>query len=144
MLTELTTWFEVLRDGSTTAPRSRPRSHVTIRIRVRTVLPTLRGWSAAGHNSLREITRDHVRAALPDRGSPRALLGSSLRSLFQLLKARKVIFTNPDDATPDRQTRDAPTSPAESRCPPWSDQFHRPGPRYAAVLDHPDLAGLDR
>lgn len=95
MLSELTTWFEVLRDGSTTAPRSRPRSHVTIRIRVRTVLPTLRAWSAAGHNSLREITHDQVRAALPETGSPRALLGSSLRSLFRLLKARKMVFTNP-------------------------------------------------
>lgn len=95
MLSELTTWFQILRDGSTTAPRSRPRSHVTIRIRVRTLLPTLRAWSAAGHNSLREITRDQVRAALPAAGSPRALLGSALRSLFRVLKARKMVFANP-------------------------------------------------
>jgi hypothetical protein len=95
MLGELTTWFQVLRDGSTTPPRSRPRSQVTIRLRVRTILPTLRTWSTAGHNSLREITRDQVRAALPAAGSPRALLGSALRSLFRVLKARKMVFTNP-------------------------------------------------
>jgi hypothetical protein len=95
MLSELTTWFEVLRDGSTTPPRSRPRSQVTIRIRVRTVLPTLRTWSAAGNNSLREITQAQIRAALPASGTPRALLGSGLRSLFRVLKARKMVFTNP-------------------------------------------------
>jgi hypothetical protein len=95
MTSELRTWFVMLRDGSTTPPRFRPRSHSTIRLRIRTVLPTLQAWAATGHRSLREITREHITAALPPPGSPRALLGSSLRSLFGVLKARKMVFTNP-------------------------------------------------
>jgi hypothetical protein len=52
-------------------------------------------WAAAGHQSLREITRDHVIAALPASGTPRAKLGRALQSIFATLRSRKVIFTNP-------------------------------------------------
>jgi hypothetical protein len=45
--------------------------------------------------SLREITRDHITAALPDQGSDRALVGQALRSLFGVLKARRMVFANP-------------------------------------------------
>lgn len=95
MATEVQTWFDVLRTGSTTPPRSRPRSPNTIRLRVRSAVPVLRAWAAAGHTSLREISRADITAALPASGSPRALVGGALRSLFQLLKARKIIFVNP-------------------------------------------------
>jgi hypothetical protein len=95
MNSELRTWFLTLRDGSTTPPRFRPRSHSTIRLRIRTVVPALQMWATTGHRSLREITREQIKAALPSHGSPRALLGTSLRSLFGVLKARKMLFTNP-------------------------------------------------
>jgi integrase len=36
-----------------------------------------------------------VLAALPEGGNPRATLGAALRSIFKVLKARKVTFTNP-------------------------------------------------
>ncbi len=95
MVTELGIWFDVLHTGSPTPPRSRPRSPVTIRTRLRWALPTLKAWAADGHQSLREISRSDITAALPASGNPRATLGIALRSIFGTLKAHKVIFTNP-------------------------------------------------
>jgi hypothetical protein len=100
MANEVHTWFEILRTGSSTRPRLHPRSSVTVRLRVRFVLPALRAWTAAGHRSLREITRDEIKAALPPSGSPRALTGQALRSLFKILKARKIIFADPTARIP--------------------------------------------
>ncbi|SMC85161.1 hypothetical protein SAMN05661093_02031 [Kibdelosporangium aridum] len=95
MRDEVRVWFDVLRLGSTTPPRCRPRAEPTIRLRIRYALPALQAWAADGHTSLREITRDQVKTALPDQGSDRSLVGQALRSLFRLLKARRMIFTNP-------------------------------------------------
>jgi integrase len=95
MASELRVWFLVRLHGSHTAPRSRPRAEVTIRTQLGWALPTLRAWAKAGHQSLREISREDVLAALPASGNPRATLGRALRSIFKVLKARKVTFTNP-------------------------------------------------
>ena len=53
------------------------------------------GMGSRRSYSLREITRHQVTAALPAGGSPRALLGQALRSLFTVLKGRKMVFANP-------------------------------------------------
>ncbi len=95
MSEEVHLWFCVLREGSTTAPRYRPRHETTVRLQVRHALPALRAWAAAGHTSLREISRDDVTAVLPPSGNPRALMGAALRSMFRVLKGRRVVFTNP-------------------------------------------------
>lgn len=95
MAGELRMWFTVMRDGSSSPPRRLPRSHTTIRLQLRFALPTLKAWAAAGHTSLREISRADVLAALPPEGAPRATAGQGLRSIFTVLKGRKVIFTNP-------------------------------------------------
>ena len=95
MAGELRTWFQVLHDGSTTPPRSRPRRDVTIRTRTLWAMPTLRAWADAGHRSLREITRQDILAVLPEQGTPRATLGAALRSIFITLKRHRVLFTNP-------------------------------------------------
>lgn len=95
MRDELQTWFDVLHEGSATPPRSRPRSVETIQSRLRWALPTLRSWADAGHQSLREITREHVLSVLPAGGTPRATLGGALRSIFVTLKRRKLVFVNP-------------------------------------------------
>ncbi|MBW3576868.1 MAG: hypothetical protein KY462_03845 [Actinobacteria bacterium] len=95
MADELRLWFTVLHQGHTTPPCTRPRSPTTIKTRLRWAMPTLRGWAAAGHTSLREISRADIAAALPPSGNPRATLGVALRSIFATLKAHKVIFTNP-------------------------------------------------
>lgn len=95
MASEVSTWFDVLRLGSTTPPRTRPRAEGTARLRVRSARPALQAWASAGHTSLREITRADVLAALPPAGTERAAAGTALRSLFGILKGRKLIFTNP-------------------------------------------------
>lgn len=95
MAGELNIWFQVLSHGSNTPPRSRPRSPITIRTRLLWTLPTLHLWAAAGHSSLREISRDDVLLALPASGTPRVKLGYGLRSIFGTLKAHHVLFVNP-------------------------------------------------
>jgi len=95
MTDELRTWFTILRHGSSTPPRSHPRQPVTIKTRLTWAIPTLRDWAAAGHHSLREISRSHIDAVLPGEGNPRAKLGAALRSIFTTLKRHRVLFINP-------------------------------------------------
>jgi hypothetical protein len=95
MLTELNEWFTVMLNGSTTPPRRRPRDQQTPRVYLRWAMPALTAWAAQGHTSLREITTSDVRAVLPPSGNPRSTMGAGLRSILTLLKARKVLFTNP-------------------------------------------------
>lgn len=96
-------------------------------------LPTLREW-ARTHCSLREIGRDDVLAALPASGSPRTTTLQGLRSIFRVLKARRLAFVNPTA----RIRVAAPDTPA----PPPVDlsslraALHSPDPATAA------LAGL--
>ena len=94
MRRELGVWLEVMRNGSTTPPRSRPRSDETIRAQLAFALPILRLW-AADRDSLREISRADVLAALPPSGHPRATTVQGLRSIFRILRARKLVFANP-------------------------------------------------
>lgn len=94
MQNELTEWFHARRDGSTSPPRMRPRSLETVRNNVSLLMPIIRRWAEDGHESLREITRDDVVAALATTPRRSATL-SPLRSLFRYLKARKLIFLNP-------------------------------------------------
>ena len=86
MASELRIWLEVMRDGSNTPPRRLPRSPTTIGRQLRWALPALTAWAAAGHASLREISRDQVLTARPADGTPRAALGQGLRSIFTILK----------------------------------------------------------
>lgn len=72
MISELRIWFDVMHRGSSRAPRRLPRSPVTIRLHLSWAMPTLRAWAAGGHQSLREISRAEVIAALPSGGTPRA------------------------------------------------------------------------
>ena len=92
---ELHAWFDVLRHGSTTTPRSVPRHPTLIKTRCYWGLPTIRSWAEDGRQSLREISRDDVLAALPSSGNGRATTAIGLRSIFRVLKARKIIFVNP-------------------------------------------------
>ncbi|PKV90289.1 site-specific recombinase XerD [Amycolatopsis echigonensis] len=102
---ELEVWFDIARNGSTTPPRFRPRSDNTVRSQLGYALPIIRAW-ARTHPSLREIGRDDVLAALPPSGSPRSSTLQGLRSIFRILKARKLTFINPTTRisvpTPDK------------------------------------------
>lgn len=95
MTTELRTWFDIMKNGTRIPPRRRPRSDQTITLHYRWALPYLQAWAAAGHTSLREISKEHVLDALPATGAARSRAGQGLKSIFRLLKARKVIFLDP-------------------------------------------------
>jgi hypothetical protein len=94
MRRELGVWLDVMRNGSPAPPRSRPRADETIRSQLTFALPVLHGW-AATRDSLREISRADVLTALPPSGQPRATTVQGLRSIFRILRARKLVFTNP-------------------------------------------------
>jgi site-specific recombinase XerC len=106
---QLETWLEAQLNGSRTAPRQRSRDPQTIRIQILGIAPIIHAWAAQGHQSLAEITREQVRAALPASGARRNFAEQGLRSLFRVLKARKLIFTNP--------TRGMPATPINSTVP---------------------------
>lgn len=95
MANELRIWFDIKKNGITTPPRMRPRGHTTIQLQLGWALPALRAWAAIGHTSLREISREDVLNALPPGGSERPRVGQGLKSIFHLLKARKIIFVDP-------------------------------------------------
>ena len=100
MRTELSVWFDIMTNGSTITPRRKPRNQGTCGLYLRWALPTLTDWNTAGHDSLREISRTDVLAALPPGGLDRAQTGQALRSIFNILKARKLVFVNPADRIP--------------------------------------------
>jgi site-specific recombinase XerD len=91
---ELGMWFDVMCDGSPIPPRRLPRKDTTIVSQLRAALPVVRYW-ATTHASLREVTRDEIKAILPASGWQRSLLLQSLRSIFRVLKARQLVFVNP-------------------------------------------------
>jgi len=95
MKAELGDWFDTMLNGSTTPPRRRPRGQETTRQYLRGAMPALTDWAGQGHTSLREITHAQVLDVLPPSGNPRSIMGAGLRSIFTLLKARKILFTNP-------------------------------------------------
>lgn len=95
MSSELRVWFQVMSSGSTSTPRRLPRSETTIRLYLRWALPILVAWAAAGHESLREISRQDVLDALGPEGRPRSQAARGLRSIFTVLKANKLVFANP-------------------------------------------------
>ena len=92
---ELDAWFTVLRHGSATPPRRRPRAEASIRSHASFALPPVRAWVSTGHTSLREISRDDVLTTLPVGGDRRILTIAALRSMFTVLRGRKLVFLNP-------------------------------------------------
>jgi hypothetical protein len=95
MKAQLEVWLEIMLNGSRQAPRRRSRDPQTARLHILGIAPIVQGWADAGHHSLAEITPDDVLSALPKTGSRRNFAEQGLRSLFRVLKARKLIFQNP-------------------------------------------------
>ena len=104
---ELDAWLELRRHGG---PRRQPRSRRTIVRDVRAI----RGFLAdAGrrYSTLRQVTRDDITTWLASRpGHTRAQDASTLRSLFGILKAERLIFANPVRGV--RVSRRNPSVPA--------------------------------
>lgn len=132
MRSEVELWFDVMRNGSPTPPRRRPRSEETIRVQLHWALPTLHAWAAGGHISLREISKDDVLDALPPSGNPRSQTGQGLKSLFRLLNARKVLFTDPTSRVKTGER--APTQPMPADVAALRTALNSPNPARAAVV----------
>ena len=95
MLGELRIWFDLVSLGSQTPPRIRPRNRKNVQSNLRHAMPAMHAWAGQGHTSLREISRDDVLASLPQATTARTSCCVGLRSIFRILKARKVIFADP-------------------------------------------------
>ena len=106
MAAEFRIWFDVLRDGSLTTHRSRPRGEASIRVHIARAAPMLHGWAGAGGQSLREITRQDLADALSTRAAQQRHALVAMHSLFRMLKGRRVIF-----ASPASRLRCAPQNP---------------------------------
>lgn len=94
MRDELGVWLQVMRHGSATPPRRKPRADATIGTHLRWALPALHQW-ATSHLSLREIGVDDVQAVLPADPLARYTMLQGLRSIFRILKGRQLVFVNP-------------------------------------------------
>ncbi|MFC9677890.1 hypothetical protein [Streptomyces sp. NPDC056949] len=100
MRDQLCTWFEVMLGGSKNAPRRLPRHPQTAHLHILGMAPIWHMWADRGVQSLAEISREDVAAALPPSGANRCFAEQGLRGLFDILKARKQVFTNPARGLP--------------------------------------------
>lgn len=128
MRTQLALWYDVmLHGGATIAPRRKPRDPATVRIQILGMAPILTAWADAGHTSLAEISSDMLADALPAEPVQRHWAELGLRSLFAILKGRKLIFADP--------THGMRITPSASSVPlPMDTEVIRD------ALDHPDPA----
>ena len=113
MRTELRFWFDDLLHGRSTPPRRKPRHPRTIQSQYNAIYPILTGWVEQGHESLREITREHIEAALPIGAPGRTHRISSLRSVFRMLKANHAVFADPTIGVPVGRTYSEIPMPAD-------------------------------
>ena len=97
---ELGMWFDVMCDGSPIPPRRLPRKDTTIVSQLRAALPVVRYW-ATTHASLREVTRDEIKAILPASGcNDRCCSNRSARSSASSKPASSCSSTRPPTCTP--------------------------------------------
>jgi hypothetical protein len=109
MKDQLEVWLQVLTNGSQQAPRQSPRDPKTIRAHILGIEPIIHAWAEAGFQSFAEITRVDITAALEETKARRHIAGNGLKSLFAILKGRRLIFANP--------TRGMKASPKGSTIP---------------------------
>ncbi len=118
MREHLRLWLQIMLGGSRQAPRQIPRDPATVRLHILGIAPVVQTWVQAGRPSFAEITQDDVRdalATLPTDSTHRHHAESGLKSLFKILKGRRLVFTNPMTglpATPVATTIPLPLDPA--------------------------------
>jgi integrase len=130
---EVHTWIEVLRGRGSRA--GRPRKAATIQGYLRALESALADWSTR-YQSLRQVTTNDITDQLERLTGPTRLLALAvMRSLFKVLKTRRVIFTNP---TAGLELHREPTPPAlgldPARRAGLLDQLHRPDWRLIVLL----------
>jgi hypothetical protein len=104
MRSELQIWFDIMTKGSTITPRRHSRDPATTILHIRAFAPILRIWASQDHDTLASIERDHIVAVLPVNGSRRHTVEQGLRSLFRILKDRKIVFVDPIRTLPATDT----------------------------------------
>jgi hypothetical protein len=100
MTNQLRVWFDVMINGSTQPPRRHPRDPETARLHIAAIAPIARYWAARGIDTFAEIDRDDIITMLPAASARRHSIEQGLRSLFTVLKGRKLVFINPTRAIP--------------------------------------------
>ncbi|MEV7649078.1 hypothetical protein [Arthrobacter sp. NPDC089319] len=95
MKDQLEVWLEVLTNGARRPPRQIPRDPKTIIAHILGIEPIIHAWAAAGLQSFAEVTHADITAALDETKSRRHIAGNGLKSLFTILKGRRLIFANP-------------------------------------------------
>lgn len=103
MRQHLELWLQIMLGGSRQAPRQFPRDPATVELQIRGLAPVIQAWAEAGRQSFAEINQDDIVTALeplPDTG--RHFAENGLKSLFKILKGRRLVFTNPMKGLPVR------------------------------------------
>jgi len=98
MRRHLELWLQIMLGGSRHAPRQLPREPETVELHIRGLAPVVQVWAEAGRQSFAEITKDDILnalAALPADTSHRHFAENGLKSLFKILKGRRLVFANP-------------------------------------------------
>ncbi|MFJ7305990.1 hypothetical protein [Streptomyces sp. NPDC099088] len=137
---EMHTWLTIMQNGSSTSPRRKPRSPITIRLYLYWSLPALTRWADAGKTTLREITTRDVIAVLPATGRDRAQTCKGLRSIFHVLKNHRVLFTDP--TTPLRPGSTPTKIPLPLPADPIYDALTSPQPATALLTSLIAFHGL--
>ena len=100
MTNQLRVKFDEIINGSTQPPRRHPRDPETARLHIAAIAPIARYWAARGIDTFAEIDRDDIITMLPAASARRHSIEQGLRSLFTVLKGRKLVFINPTRAIP--------------------------------------------
>lgn len=127
MRTQLEVWFDIMLNGSRTPPRRKPREETTVRVQIIGLAPIVTAWAEAGYQTLAEISPAVLVDSLPEESAKRHAAMLGLRSLFAILKGRKLVFTDPTSSMGAYQfngTTPLPLEPTQIR----------------AVLNHNDPA----
>jgi hypothetical protein len=90
-------------------------------------MPVLQQWSTT-HLSLREIGVDDVRAVLPADPLDRYTTRQGLRSIFRILKPRKLAFVNPTARLQAPQPQAPTPLRSTSMCCAWTSTLPSPPP----------------
>ncbi len=103
MRQHLELWLQIMLGGSRSAPRQFPRDPATVELHIQGLAPVVQAWVEAGRQSFAEISQDDIVEALePLPNSGRHFAENGLRSLFKILKGRRLVFTNPMKGLPVR------------------------------------------
>ena len=127
MTSQLAVWFDVMRHGSTIPPRRKPRDDNTTRTLTLGITPILHAWANTGIDSLAQVNSRMIADSLPAEPSQRHWADRGLRSVFAVMKARKLVFTDPIRNLPTVNTRTTIPMPLDAAA-------------IRAAFNHPDPA----